>query len=98
MPIEVVMDIQRYGAEIKEPKLQPPFSEVKWTAKHRKEKGEQRDEEWTKAWSRSERRFSQAEEKQDVEEMHRLWCKVAVQTLKAVTETEGLKKFSNAGK
>ena len=63
VPIEVVMDIQRYGAEIKEPKLQHPFPEAKWTAKNRKEKGEQRDEEWAKAWSISERRFNQAEEK-----------------------------------
>ena len=39
VPIEVVMDIQRYGAEIKEPKLQPPFPEVKWTAKIEKKRG-----------------------------------------------------------
>ena len=78
--------------------MQHPFPEVKWTAKNRKEKEEQRDEEWEKAWSKYERSLNQAEEKQDIEEMHRLWCKAAVQMLKVITETEGLKKFSNAGK
>ena len=98
VPIEIVMDIQRYGGEVKEAKLQHPFPKVKWTAKNRKEKEEQRNEEWNKAWNKYERRFNQAEQKQEVEEMHRLRCKAAVQMLKAITETEGLGKFSKAEK
>ena len=71
VPIEVVMNLQKYGAERKEAKLQPPFPDIKWTAKNGKEKGEQRDEEWNQAWSEIEKKFNQAEEKEDVEEMHK---------------------------
>ena len=82
VPIEVVLDLHKYGTEVKEPKLQPPFPEVKWTAKNRKENEEKRDEAWKSAWKEVERKFNRAEERFDVEEMHRLWCKAAVKMLK----------------
>ena len=65
------MDIQRYGAEVKEPKLQHHIPEVKWTAKNRKEK-EAKNEALKKAWGKIERDSAKAEEQFDVEEMHRL--------------------------
>ena len=98
LQIEVDMDIQRYGAKITTPKLPHPFPELKWKAKKRKEKEEERDEAWKKAWSNVSRKFSKAEERKDVEEMHRLWCKAAVHMLKIVTDTEGLMKFKQAEK
>ena len=97
-PIEVDIDLQRYGAKITTPKLPHPFPELKRTAKNRKEKEEERNEAWQKAWSNVSRKFSKAEERNDVEEMHRLWCKAAVQMLKIVTDTEGLMKFKQAEK
>ena len=45
-----------------------------------------------------ERNFDKAEERKDVEEMHRLWCKAAVQTLRITTNTVGVRKYKNAEK
>ena len=87
-PIEVTMSLKKYGAKTLNPKLPHPFPEVKWTARNRKDKGKERDETWKKAWSDVERKFRKAEEKKDVEGMHRWWCKAAVETLKVITETK----------
>ena len=43
-------------------------------------------------------KFKEAEEKVDVERMHNIWCIASVETLKAVTETEGLMKYKHAEK
>ena len=97
-PIEVVLNVNRYGAEIKEPKLQPPFPEVKWTATNRIENEEKRDEAWNNAWAEIERKFCNAERRLDVEEMHRLWCKAAVKMLRAITDTTSAPKFRHVEK
>lgn len=91
-PIEVVMNTQRYEGEVITPKMQPPFPEAKWAAKDRKGKEQEIDKAWQTAWSEVGRKFCNAEERLDVEEMHRLWCKAAVQTLRAITDTEGANK------
>ena len=98
VPIEVVMDVQRYGAEIKAPNMQATFPDVKWAAKTCKDKEKERGEAWQNAWVEVAWKFIKAEERQDIEEMHRLRCVASVWTLKIVTDTEGLKKYKHAEK
>ena len=57
----------------------------------------ERDEAWQKAWTAVERRFTGAEQQQhNIETFCRCWCVAAAQTLKAVTETQGLNKYRHA--
>ena len=88
VPIEIEMDLERYGAEVKLPKMQAPFPEQKRSKNDRKDKEHQRDQEWNKAWATVTRRFAAAEARQDVEEFHRLWCIAATKMLRAITDTE----------
>ena len=45
-----------------------------------------------------QQKIQQRKRKMDVEEMHRIWSNAAVQTLRTITETEGLMKFKHAEK
>ena len=72
VPIEVELDIGRYGAEVIAPRLPTAFPEVKWGPKERKAKEQERDEIWDTQWKRIEYAFAKAEAREDVEEMHRL--------------------------
>ena len=97
-PIGITMDVKRYGAKIRTPNLPHSFPEMKWTAKHRKGKEKERDEAWQKAWSEVSRKFDNAEQRQDVEQMHKLWCKATVQMLKEITNTQGQANYKHAEK
>ena len=65
-PIEVVMDVQRYGAKITTPKMQHHFPEIKWAAENRKGKEKERGEAWQKVWNSVNRKFNKAEDQSDI--------------------------------
>ena len=46
VPVEAVMGLQRSGAEVIAPKMEPPFPETQWQPKDRKQKEQHRDEAW----------------------------------------------------
>ena len=98
VPVEVVMDLQRYGAEAIAPNMEPPFPEMQWQPKERNQKERHRDERWDFAWGQVERKVNKAENYHNIEAMHALWCKAAVATLKEVTEVQWDNKFRNAAR
>ena len=98
VPLEVVLDLQRYGAEIIAPNMEPPFPEMQWHPKDKRQKEHHRDEAWNQAWSEVEARFSKAENYHNIEAMHALWCKAAVAMLKEVTEVQHDNKYRKAAR
>ena len=98
VPIEIDIDVNRYGAQIKVANYQPPFPEIKWARAEKAEKEQQRDTAWLKAWNRIASRFNQAEFKHDVEQMHKLWSMAAAETIRVATGTEDDSKYKKAFK
>lgn len=72
VPIEIEMEVHRYGAQVKVANYQPPFPEIKWSRAEKAAKEQGRDTAWLKAWNRVAWRFNRAECKPDVEQIYKL--------------------------
>lgn len=97
-PTTVTLNKKRFKTKVKLPKLQPAFPKVEAAqgADAKEEQGQKRKAAWSKQWSRIEAYFKGAEDRGDVEAMHRLWASVATSTTKDLTDTNGKAKYKKA--
>ena len=85
------MKTSKFRSTVKIPKLQPAFP-VRMSKTEKGKQEQMTEETWSKHGHKQEAIFKKADERGDVEAMHRLWTKAAVGAIRELTETEVMGK------
>ena len=81
-----------------QPQVPKPFPEVKWSKQEKDEKAASRTKEWEWQWALYEQEFNEVAENGNIEEMHTIWTRIAVATIKHATDTKWHGHYKTADK